>query len=231
MEKKCENCGNTFIRDFEDPDASCCSLECKYELSREREFVNCDNCNDNIELRPSEITENNFCSRDCYSEFRKGEKVSLVCEFCQDEFISLKSKASDRKTCSNECKYKLREQNAKVTVTCGECGSNIERRKHRASGNNYCDHNCYSKSKETDNTNWHNTSAHREWSKRVKLKYDECVDCGRSDNLQAHHIIPVEIAPQKANDISNGVALCENCHSSKHPDVPNKLFKDASTED
>jgi hypothetical protein len=232
MEKVCENCGNTFdIINSRVESASYCSLDCKHQSSKERRIKYCDNCDEELELRPSEISNNNFCTRECYHEFRTKEKVTLTCNFCDEKFESLKSKASTRKTCSDKCKYNLREKKSTVTVNCDECGNSIKRKKHRADGKNYCDHRCYGKSKESTKLNWHKKAAHRKWSKKVKDNKNHCESCGGKENLQAHHIIPIEVAPEKRNNVSNGVALCAECHSNKHPDVPNKLFQNARVTD
>jgi len=43
-----------------------------------------------------------------------------------------------------------------------------------------------------------------------------CQECGSTEFIQAHHRTP--------NDDSTLIALCAECHSKKHPDVPRKLF-------
>lgn len=43
-----------------------------------------------------------------------------------------------------------------------------------------------------------------------------CQECGSTELIQAHHEIP--------GDDNSLVALCAECHSKKHPDVPRALF-------
>jgi len=43
-----------------------------------------------------------------------------------------------------------------------------------------------------------------------------CQQCGSTENIQAHHIIP--------KDDSTLIVLCGLCHSDKHPNVPKNLF-------
>lgn len=43
-----------------------------------------------------------------------------------------------------------------------------------------------------------------------------CQECGSTELIQAHHEIP--------GDDDSLVALCAECHSRKHPDVPKALF-------
>ncbi len=40
----------------------------------------------------------------------------------------------------------------------------------------------------------------------------KCVDCGAGERLEAHHIIPVRLAPAMAFEVANGVTLCARCH-------------------
>lgn len=43
-----------------------------------------------------------------------------------------------------------------------------------------------------------------------------CQECGSTELIQAHHKIP--------GDDTTLIALCAECHSKKHPDVPKALF-------
>jgi len=56
----------------------------------------------------------------------------------------------------------------------------------------------------------------------VIIRDRKCQVCGATDNLQAHHIIPVSVGG--SGNPSNGIALCPRCHAEKHPDVPAGLF-------
>ena len=54
------------------------------------------------------------------------------------------------------------------------------------------------------------------WSKVRKqhiLKFPNCAACGRSKNLDVHHIIPVSVDPTKELDPDNLITLCSDpCH-------------------
>jgi predicted nucleic-acid-binding Zn-ribbon protein len=53
----------------------------------------------------------------------------------------------------------------------------------------------------------------------VKVKANahyECQECGSTELIQAHHEIP--------GDDNSLIALCADCHSRKHPNVPKALF-------
>ena len=58
---------------------------------------------------------------------------------------------------------------------------------------------------------------HHGWSKMVKEKANfQCEKCGSDGNLVAHHIQPVKGNEILANDIDNGICVCENCHKEMH---------------
>ncbi len=69
----------------------------------------------------------------------------------------------------------------------------------------------------------YNTQKHRRWSADV-LRRDKylCQDCkryGRNTPAEvAHHIQPITKRPDLAYNLSNGIALCNACHSKRHPE-------------
>lgn len=56
-------------------------------------------------------------------------------------------------------------------------------------------------------------------SVKVKARFNfTCAECGSTENIQAHD-------PTKTHsDWYSGIALCGDCHSRKHPNIPKKLF-------
>jgi len=50
------------------------------------------------------------------------------------------------------------------------------------------------------------------WSKDVIKKYGKCLACGSVVKLQAHHILPKSLFPEKMYDVDNGICLCKECH-------------------
>ena len=50
----------------------------------------------------------------------------------------------------------------------------------------------------------------KEWSKKVR-EIGYCLHCGRTENLNACHIIPREIRAFR-HDLENGICLCAKCH-------------------
>ena len=69
----------------------------------------------------------------------------------------------------------------------------------------------------------YNKQRHRKWSDDV-LRRDKylCQDCKRYGRMVpaevAHHIVPIAERPDLAYSLSNGVALCNKCHSKRHPE-------------
>ena len=45
---------------------------------------------------------------------------------------------------------------------------------------------------------------------------NECVKCGKTSDLQCHHIFPVNIEPLLSTDIDNCITLCVDCHKEAH---------------
>jgi len=44
----------------------------------------------------------------------------------------------------------------------------------------------------------------------------QCVKCGKTKNIQCHHIYPVSIEFIESADIDNCITLCKNCHIKVH---------------
>ena len=58
-----------------------------------------------------------------------------------------------------------------------------------------------------------NRKALAEWSKEVRNRDgNKCVVCGKTEYIQAHHLIPKERFPQYKFIIDNGLSLCPTCH-------------------
>lgn len=55
------------------------------------------------------------------------------------------------------------------------------------------------------------------WAKTVKkLDNNKCAYCGSETRLQAHHIIPKSVESGEANNLENGITLCDKCHRHAH---------------
>jgi hypothetical protein len=59
----------------------------------------------------------------------------------------------------------------------------------------------------------------KQWSNAVKARDgNRCQrpHCTAVDNLHAHHIVPVSMDPDLANDLDNGLTLCPEHHAEAH---------------
>ena len=58
-----------------------------------------------------------------------------------------------------------------------------------------------------------NATKLREWAKKVKVKDSlTCQSCKSKKFIHAHHMVSKFYRPNWAFDVSNGIALCRNCH-------------------
>jgi len=64
----------------------------------------------------------------------------------------------------------------------------------------------------------------RYWRESVFKRDDYiCVECGGQGNLHAHHLMEWAKEPSQRFNIDNGVTLCVECHSKKHPSHQNLI--------
>lgn len=55
------------------------------------------------------------------------------------------------------------------------------------------------------------------WAKEIKrLDGNKCVFCGSVIKLEAHHITPRAVSPDRATDLENGITLCHECRYTAH---------------
>ncbi len=58
-----------------------------------------------------------------------------------------------------------------------------------------------------------------EWRKAVFVRDGKkCTESGEKGSLHAHHIKHYAAFPELRLEVSNGITLCRNCHSEKHPE-------------
>lgn len=65
------------------------------------------------------------------------------------------------------------------------------------------------------------------WAKRIIKHHPFCTICGSTEELEAHHIIPVSHSRQFMYRDTNGITLCKDCHYLVHnyeEDFPFKLY-------
>ena len=66
------------------------------------------------------------------------------------------------------------------------------------------------------------------WPAAIKARDGACTECGATERLHAHHIEPVHLRPDLANDLANGTTLCVVCHAEKHPEIKKLMLRGIS---
>ena len=84
-----------------------------------------------------------------------------------------------------------------VYITCNECGWRTALAKEQ-------------------NKNQRTNTPLAHWAYNIRAKSRACFICGRTQNLEAHHIIPVSHSEKYKYDEANGIMLCQECHSLVH---------------
>jgi hypothetical protein len=175
----------------------------------------CLTCGEPIRQRGS----NRFCSHDCFGRSRAVAKVDLICLVCGEDYPVFPYRAETSKYCSKACWSSRAE-----IKTCLACGDSF------TGGNTkYCSKGCASRHMVGENaTSWkggatlaneraRRSTQVREWRLAVyKRDGYRCQDCGRKDELHAHHIKYWSTHPELRFVISNGVTVCIDCHGKRH---------------
>ena len=52
----------------------------------------------------------------------------------------------------------------------------------------------------------------QQWAQKVISRDKKCMECGSTENLEAHHMIAKLVSPELALKVSNGLTLCHTCH-------------------
>jgi hypothetical protein len=63
---------------------------------------------------------------------------------------------------------------------------------------------------------WRQSKEYSRWKKKVLDRDGKCFLCKTAKNLHAHHVNNARYFPDERFLITNGVALCEACHTQYH---------------
>lgn len=156
-----------------------------------------------------------------------------ICEYCDTAFVP-KNSENPNKYCDRIC-FGLaeKEKTEYVTIECHSKDCNNTQKVYKSAYNNlgrkYCSQDCANSGE--DHPNWQgggdnirDTPEYYQWKKAIHESYDECQECGKDENLHAHHIVPISENKDLATDINNGTLLCPDCHYKKHKDMNKRLF-------
>lgn len=182
------------------------------------------------------------CDGKWRSKNLKGDKAShyknallhKICAFCGKEFTTYFKMA---KYCSRSCYFNARHIRGTIEQICQNCGKKFWRHKSasvREKKYNFCSVECRTTFMRGENTpmwigdrsmlkdsnhSFRESIELKEWRKKVFERDDyTCQMCHKKSSkgnavvLNAHHIKKVKDYPLLAFDISNGIALCKDCH-------------------
>lgn len=162
----------------------------------------------------------------CGEEFRIHSSRQIYCDKCRTHTCIICGETfraspqdhlrsgSMRRTCSRTCSDKL---NSPTPLECSFCGK-IYYPDNGCLTRKYCSNECKYKSLRRLTSDPRRTSyEYRAWRRHVfhRDKYI-CQECDATKNLQAHHIKPWEDYPELRYEKSNGITMCQSCHSKVH---------------
>jgi YHS domain-containing protein len=140
-----------------------------------------------------------FCSKKCKHDFHS---IITNCKLCGKPFSVLKGSMDKYLYCSKDC--------AKKNVVLMNVGENNP---------------MYKKDKIISNRYLRYTYEGTEFIKNVYKKDNwKCVICGKSKDLNAHHLNSFTRFKELRYDVNNGVTLCKPCHKEFHSSFGRKTF-------
>lgn len=220
-EVECEYCGDSYeVFPAKKEDSRFCSIECKAGYQREEwskedhpswrggpVTVKCEYCSSEYKEKPARVHRTSFCSSECHDRYRSengtmaGEnhprwsKIEVECEWCEKTLLRSPSEIFSHIFCNAECFGEWQSVN--------KTGENSHR--WRGGGVRYY------------GNNWQR-------QRRLCLERDNrtCQDCGSTNNLHVHHIMPIRKfdIPEDANGLDNLITLCQDCHLGKWEGIP-----------
>lgn len=170
-----------------------------------------------------------------------GSSVINTCAVCGKEFVVWKS-ALERgkgrccsKTCANIWRTgkpapKTKERSDKKprkSYVCQWCGKVFQEDRPRSKPLVFCSNKCSGASKKKSGQ-FHPRKKYNNsltlWARAVILRDKQCIRCGATTGLQAHHIKSWKHNPDVGLDVNNGATLCAPCHHAQHPGMGFETF-------
>jgi len=62
-------------------------------------------------------------------------------------------------------------------------------------------------------SSFYNKMSLKAWGDIIKRIWNNCIICGSTEKLEAHHVKPRAQFPELALEIDNGITLCKKCHN------------------
>lgn len=149
-----------------------------------------------------------YCSECHYSK----------CVICGNKFKSVIRNGETARACSKGCAAKLAgKSRIRQILTCQWCGNKFSSINGHLK-TKYCSQNCrYASKRKQDTDKKRNSYEYRQWRDSVYERDNyTCQKCGKTGEIQAHHIKAWKDHKELRYDISNGVTLCRTCHENIH---------------
>lgn len=157
-----------------------------------------------IQFRPKiKTNKNKFCSLKCYWLSKKGKKHTL-------EVALKRANTLKRIGLYNWSKETLekRTNSLRGKKRTGQAYQNIINGIAIAQG-----YKSYADMPKIRNQDFRGTNWKTIRKQTIKRDGDKCIECGKTKNLQVHHIIPWR--QTKDNSFNNLITLCISCHQRK----------------
>ena len=241
---KCEDCGKQVYMPLNriKKGSQFCSMRC-YSAYRSGEWTVCPVCKKRVYRRRKGSTK--YCSRACYyvtnavrmhkMALARRQRIPVRCTECGTTWYRTKCMAK-RLRCSKKCANAFvartyRDASTKRLIEARKhvdhWSVNARKRKREVTLKAYSDGRLKKRIGENNNF-WRGGIAtlqnrmraspkYKAWRKAVyeRDKY-HCQHCGENRNLHAHHIKEFSTHPKLRYVVSNGLTLCQGCHSKHH---------------
>jgi len=181
----------------------------------------CQICKKPLYRRPSDLARySGVCCVGCRSAYYKAKPVSPNLELGREKGTNHlegipKSKVSNIKRSKSHKKW------------CKENPDKVEARGKKTRGEN---HYNWKGGISNLNQSIRQMNEYRNWQRKMKRRDGVCVHCGSSENLEAHHLIPIQMLIEKYKiknrddareckelwSMKNGITLCLKCHYKLH---------------
>ena len=164
------------------------------------------------------------CSVECFNQMRSKDRRKrkiYTCEVCGKEFEF--GTYRNPKYCSKECWNRRNPAESKTCPFCKKEFTTYQRDQV------YCSKSCARSDMTGERaTAWkggltrailsiRGRKQYRVWRAAVLARDgNKCTKCDATDNLHAHHIKSFDKFPELRYDVSNGLTVCDNCHSKIH---------------
>lgn len=229
----CIQCGKTFERtqtQIDNGRGRFCSHKCSTDANVKKITRSCQQCEKPFVTTPAHIKYGNgiYCSKKCMG-LSKRRTINRNCLYCGKSFESRPSdiKYGWAKYCSKGCFDKSRIKQPNFNCLC--CGKSIVRSPWEEKHNlgKYCSHECFGVATSgKNNSRWRGGSITYgdNWKSQRELVRqrdgDICQLCHRKPRkgekrFAIHHIVKARLFKgdyQSANDLSNLITLCPQCH-------------------